>query len=508
MGKMNRRHFLEGTLAVSAALAGAGLRRSAIGADSSAEPVADSPRDVKINIKPLYAGMVHSGVWVGPCRPKDTKPPEEERASHKKRFPVEIENLRRTVGSAARVLEPIYYETDDYFDVRGSTDELFAKLDSEKEEVDLYLQFGSVGRCFAALVGERYKKPVAIPYTISGRELSAYLRGKKLEGYTPIDADELTSLIALLRARKVYRQTNILAIINHPQKIPRRLPNVITDYDYLEKEFGIRVHNADFDELAEEMRRVRESKPIVEQTQGLADKLIAAAVDSNIKREYVVADVEFYHAVKNLMGRHGCNAFSIDCYEICASRLSEKWKSVPCLTHSLLKDEGYPSACEGDLNALLIMDLLMALTKKAVYMGNLHIHSEEVFDINHSVPGLKMLGFDKPDLPYQLRYRIQQGWGTKLQIDFSKIEEKAVTIAQMNPWSNQILAVRGEVIGVDGMDEIYCNPGALISFFDAKGYFKKQDSYGHHGVMVYGDYTKELERLAGMLGMEIEVYHA
>jgi len=26
--------------------------------------------------------------------------------------------------------------------------------------------------------------------------------------------------------------------------------------------------------------------------------------------------------------------------------------------------------------------------------------------------------------------------------------------------------------------------------------------------MAYGDYTKELERLAGMLGMEIEVYHA
>ncbi len=508
MGRMNRRHFLEGTLAVSAALGGAGLARSAIGADSRAKPVSPCPRDVKVNIKPLYAGMVHSGVWVGPCRPKDTAPPEQERASHKKRFPAEIERLRQTVGSAAKVLEPIYYEADDYFDVRGSTDELFAKLDSEKEEVDLYLQFGAVGRCFAALVGERYHKPVAIPYTASGRELSAYLRGKNLEGYTPIDADELTSLVALLRARKVYRQTRILEIVNRPQKIPRRLPNAITDYEFLKKEYGIDVQQVNFDELAEEMSRVRETKPIAEQTQELTDKLIAGAVDSNIKREYVVADVQFYLAAKNLMGRHGCNAFSIDCYEICASRLSEKWKTVPCLAHSLLKDEGFPAACEGDMNALLMMGLLMALTDKAAYMGNLHIHSEEVFDINHSVPGLKMLGYDKPDLPYQLRYRIAQGWGTKLQIDFSKIEEKAVTIAQMNPWSNQILAVRGDVIGVDGMDEIYCNPGALISFFDAKGYFKKQDTYGHHGVMAYGDYTKELERLAGMLGMEIEVYHA
>ena len=506
MAAMDRRQFLEGTLAVSAALGGAELAGAAIGAESSANPLSDSPRDVKINIKPLYAAMVHSGVWVGPCRPKMTKPPEEERASHKKRFPVEIEKLKRTVGSTARVLEPIYYETDDYFDVRGGTDGLFTKLDSEKEEVDLYLQFPAVGRCFAALVGERYKKPVAIPYTISGRELSAYLRGKNLEGYTPIDTNELTSLIALLRARKVFRQTKILEIINRPTKIPRRLPNVITDYEYLKKKFGIRVQMVNFDELADEMHRVRQSKAIVERTQKLAEELIKNAVDSNIQRDYVVSDVEFYHAVKNLMKKYSCNAFSIDCYEICASRLSERWKSVPCLTHSLLKDEGYPSACEGDLNALLIMGLLMALTKKAVYMGNLHFHTEQVFDINHSVPGMKMLGFDKPDLPYQLRYRIHEGWGTKLQIDFSKIEKKDVTIAQMNPLSNEILAVKGEVIGVDGMDEIYCNPGALISFPHTKEYFKKQDGYGHHGVMVYGDYTKELERLSQILDIEVEVY--
>ena len=506
MAAMDRRQFLEGTLAVSAALSGAELARSAIAAKPNADPPSDSPRDVKVNIKPLYAGMVHSGVWVGPCRPRETQPPERERAAHKKRFPVQIENLKRTVGSAARVLEPIYYETDDYFDVRGGTETLFKKLDSEKEEVDLYLQFGAVGRCFAALVGERYKRPVAIPYTISGRELSAYLRGKNLEGYTPIDPAELTSLTALLRARKVFRQTNILEIINRPTKIPRRLPNVITDYVYLKNKFGIRAQQVDFDELADEMHRGRQSKAIVERTRRLTDELIKNAVDSNIKKEYVLSDVEFYHAVKNLMKKHKCNAFSIDCYEICASRLSEKWKTVPCLTHSLLKDEGYPSACEGDLNVLLIMDLLMALTKKAVYMGNLHIHTEQVFDINHSVPGMKMLGFDKPDLPYQLRYRIHEGWGTKLQIDFSKIEEKDVTVAQMNPWSDDILAVKGEVIGVDGMDKIYCNPGAVIRFPHTKEFFKKQDSYGHHGIMVYGDYTKELERLGTMLDIEVETY--
>jgi hypothetical protein len=45
MAAMDRRQFLEGTLAVSAALGGAELAGAAIGAESSANPRSDSPRD-------------------------------------------------------------------------------------------------------------------------------------------------------------------------------------------------------------------------------------------------------------------------------------------------------------------------------------------------------------------------------------------------------------------------------------------------------------------------------
>ena len=105
MAAMDRRQFLE--VAGSAALTGGEFVRSVTGAEPHAAFPSNSPRDVKINIKPLYAGMVHSGVWVGPCRPKKTKPPEQERASHRKRFPAEIEKLRATVASMARLRTPL-----------------------------------------------------------------------------------------------------------------------------------------------------------------------------------------------------------------------------------------------------------------------------------------------------------------------------------------------------------------------------------------------------------------
>ena len=44
MGKVNRRRFLEGTLAVSAGLGGVGVGRSATGAESSAKAVSDLPK--------------------------------------------------------------------------------------------------------------------------------------------------------------------------------------------------------------------------------------------------------------------------------------------------------------------------------------------------------------------------------------------------------------------------------------------------------------------------------
>ena len=44
-----------------------------------------------------------------------------------------------------------------------------------------------------------------------------------------------------------------------------------------------------------------------------------------------------------------------------------------CLTHSRLRDEGIPSACEADTNVLMAITLLMYLSVKSVYMGNSYL---------------------------------------------------------------------------------------------------------------------------------------
>jgi hypothetical protein len=132
--------------------------------------------------------------------------------------------------------------------------------------------------------------------------------------------------------------------------------------------------------------------------------------------------------------------------------------------------------------------------------------------VGHNVPALKMLGFDKPDLPYQLRNFINAkpdvpGWGASFKIDFTEIEDKTVTIARFDPLATKMLVTRGEVVGTRGLDNTGCCSGAIIDVQDPMGYQRKSSNYGHHFTMTYGDWIEELTHLADMLNIELELHN-
>ena len=103
------------------------------------------------------------------------------------------------------------------------------------------------------------------------------------------------------------------------------------------------------------------------------------------------------------MDKYSCHAFTIDCFELCSSMHPWRRRFTPCLTHALLKDTGYPSACEGDINALLAMMVEMYLSRKAVYMGNPDVDVDKnTLSLHHSVASLKMKGLDKSDSYYEI----------------------------------------------------------------------------------------------------------
>ena len=76
-----------------------------------------SALNVRVGVKPVFAQLVHSAAWEGPCRVGDREEltPEAERAKGKKAFMEFQEELRVNLSSEAKLLEPVYIEYKEDF---------------------------------------------------------------------------------------------------------------------------------------------------------------------------------------------------------------------------------------------------------------------------------------------------------------------------------------------------------------------------------------------------------
>jgi hypothetical protein len=482
----------------------------------------DRPRDIRLAIKPVFSPIIHSEVWEGPCRPSfkpkpmnedeiksdpaarwslaNGKTPEQEKADAEKGIKEFSEYLKNNLSPDIRLLDPVSMEYSEDF---WFSPELLAKLERENDNVDVYLFDGTLLSFPATIIAEMFKKPVVMGGWFGARDAVAYMKARGLEGYAVYE-DELNPLLSLLRTRKVFQQTRILIVTD--RELPPLPVKSCLDVNLLKDKFGISSHFVSYREFSNEMDKVLKSKEWGGKAEDRAEALINSAEETYIDKKHVKRSFEFYYAVKNLMKKYGCNAFTVECFELCASRLADKYRITPCLVHTLLKDEGIASACEGDLNALLAMRLLTSVANKSSFMGNPRAFSKDQLVINHSVPGIKMAGYEKPDLPYHLRNFVESGWGTKAMIDFTKLKEKTVTLARLDPLGTKIYLAKGEVVDCSGFNKgtlIGCSLAVHIKVPDARECMRKMSDFGSHLSMVYGDYTREINELADMMDLNV-----
>ena len=404
------------------------------------------------------------------------------------------------------MLEPAHLTFSEDFVLRPQE---LAKLAADSPQTDAYFVIAAGSSISAYEIGKTFGKPIVLSgLGCRNVDIAAYTRSKGNEAFVAADAADLAKLLSLLRARKVFRRTSILFPTN------RGLPascavSGVWDLEGLRKRLGVAVNTITYRELAEEMNRMLGDRATGQEAERDAAELLGKADRSFIDKNYVVRGLHFDRAVRNLMARHGCNAFTIECFEFCSSKLPQQWLITPCLLHALFGNEAVASSCEGDLGSLLAVRLLMSVSGKSCHQGNSDPRSPDTFRINHSAPSMKMNGLDQPDLPYQLGRFVQQGWGTKAVIDFMNNQEKTVTVARVDPTATKILVLRGTLVGSSGwgQDLIGCSVEAVIKPPAGRTdeFLRARLIYGNHLQWVYGDYTSELKTLGEMLGLGVEV---
>ena len=242
-----------------------------------------------------------------------------------------------------------------------------------------------------------------------------------------------------------------------------------------------------------------------EQAKKYAEELVREANAVHMPAENIVNDCKFYLAVNKVLDQYDCNAFTIPCFEMCATRELNKRHLTFCLTNSLLKDDGIPAACAADVGSVISLDIMMNIARKSPHMGNCMVMVKDIENntmrILHDVATRCMKGYDNPDKVDYVSFT-KGNWGATMRYDFAKDAGETITMINISPKMDKIMIAKGEITGCDDFLTQECKHAVVFKVKDARDFHAKQEYFGQHYVWVYGDYTEDLKAFAKLMGIE------
>ena len=96
------------------------------------------------------------------------------------------------------------------------------------------------------------------------------------------------------------------------------------------------------------------------------------------------------------------------------------------------------------MNALMAMLIMQYAANRPAFMGNPNHETDELLRIHHAVPALCMNGYGTKPLEYKLWAFTGQGFGGKLQVDFTQNEDDYITLGRFNPAGDTMCIKKGK----------------------------------------------------------------
>ena len=446
--------------------------------------------DTKLVVRPIIGCLTHTHFWEGPCRAghREDMTPEAETAAADKAYKDAVELLKGATDEIdfLPAVDARYNET---FVV---PDSVWNQIDEDVDKVDFFL-------CMNWRIPklERYRKPVVILQNGNeGIDFAAYCRNIGVEAYVCMDLKDLNEIAHLLWVRKAIRNTRALVLT--AGSLPTfGIQSLIRDPEVLRTRYGLEVIKLPFRNIFKYMDQITD-----EEARPIADRIIAGSSDTKVNKDWFLNDIKYYLAAKKMMEDYGCNAFSTACHELCTSEIPQNRKFTPCMCHSLMKDDGIPSFCEEDLNAMMAMCVMQYIANRPAFMGNPNMETDEMIRLHHAVPALHMNGYGTKAMKYKLWAFTGQGFGGKLQVDFAENAKNEVTLGRFNPAGDTMCVTVGNVLKTE-YDDVYCSPYYFIQMDDARHFMHTLAGFGHHQVLIFGDYSKQIKELSEIMTFKV-----
>lgn len=491
--------------------------------------------DEKLKVKPIFLNLEHEGphperaedldansAYEGPCR---LGTGEQLTNSYdcrvgREKFKVFQQHLEEDYPEDIEFVNPSYEHWTDSFTYHH---EFYEGIKEDLDNSDFFMCEGVLHHYPFMLCAREAKIPSAVIGCCSA-DYPAGCRPQGMEAYGYIDHSDAARHLRLMRVKKALQKTKVLYILKDCVLAYGAVGYIDPVALDANKDLGVQVRFANLEELRDTIDHLTPEQE--KKAEEKADELFNGARNSSMSREMVVRSCRLYVAVLQMLERYECNAFSMPCHEACATRLfNDVLQCTPCLLHSLLKEDGIPSACELDLNALLSIDILMNLTGNAPHMGNSGPYFQpdkgdftvpngmpwvpEIEGVDnlcftfHAVQTRKMKGIKAPNSEYDLVPFTQAGWGATIRHDFNQEKGEVITFVRFSPDAKKMFVVRGEIVAGAGMSDVGCGTGLYWKCANSRDFFNKMQTFGHHMTWTYGDHVEDLKELAQMLNVEV-----
>ncbi|RLI24003.1 hypothetical protein DRO57_07775 [Candidatus Bathyarchaeota archaeon] len=261
--------------------------------------------------------------------------------------------------------------------------------------------------------------------------------------------------------------------------------------------FGYETRFYTYEEFVKDFKAFLEDEEMRKKAMEVVDRFVSESIEVVEPTEEKLLRAGIYYMVlKKYVDMNGADWVSVNCL----SELLEETKATPCLAFSILNDSGIVATCEADPTAMILHYLMQRVSGKPAFFSDPTVNEKDgTLILAHCTSPTKLLGYDKPALPYQVRTHHETNYGATPKPIFSK---GTVTIASLSFDLDKMLIVKGEVVGTP--DLRICRSQVEVKVKDPTGIL--EDWQGFHWILVYGDYVEELKAICKMKGIKAIVY--
>jgi len=302
--------------------------------------------------------------------------------------------------------------------------------------------------------------------------------------------DDMQELLWRLRALygiKNFIGAKIVALGGPWGKYSPEAPSVARD------KYKIEIIDVGYDVTAPRIKSISKDRNLISKAEQWADKYISLPNTTLMTdKKFIVNAFLLYYAFKNMMIEHDASAFTI---KSCMSEILPIAETTPCLTLSLLNDEGLLAFCESDFVVIPSGILLHYISGKPVFLHNSTFPHGGIVTCAHCSAPRRMDGTRYEPARIMSHFESEYGAAPKVEIP------KGQQVTFIDPEYST-----GRWVGFKGI--VKSNPYYEIcrsqQDIEIQGDWRKliKEVRDSHWMMAYGDYLKELGYASRKIGVK------